>query len=52
MASLVPVALAHLSPSHLDFFSLWCKMLHLEMSMDVSRKEGAAALWMHNSQER
>jgi len=50
MLRLVPESIAHLQTAHLDFFSLWCQMLHLEM-LSSNAQEGVSGLWMSTGQE-
>lgn len=51
MATLIPQATGHLMQSHLDYFRLWCLLLHLEIS--VNKKDGAIrALWCQDASKR
>ncbi|XP_068218032.1 DNA replication ATP-dependent helicase/nuclease DNA2-like [Palaemon carinicauda] len=51
MATLIPQATGHLKQSHLDYFRLWCLLLHLEIA--VNKKDNAVrSLWCQNADKR
>ena len=52
MTSLVPETLQHLLPEHLQYFSQWCEMLHLEMTSSRQRASGVKELWCKTAFER
>ncbi|XP_033730996.1 DNA replication ATP-dependent helicase/nuclease DNA2-like, partial [Pecten maximus] len=50
MSSLVPDALAHLSPSHMDYFTRWCLMLDLESQTNI--QSGLRKIWCRTGPQR
>ncbi|XP_064087433.1 DNA replication ATP-dependent helicase/nuclease DNA2-like [Macrobrachium nipponense] len=51
MSTLIPQATGHLMQSHLDYFRLWCLLLHLEIA--VNKKDGAIRnLWCQDASKR
>ncbi|XP_060065451.1 DNA replication ATP-dependent helicase/nuclease DNA2-like [Ylistrum balloti] len=50
MSTLVPESLAHLSPSHLDYFTRWCLMLDLESQANI--QSGLRKIWCRTGPQR
>ncbi|XP_021343498.1 DNA replication ATP-dependent helicase/nuclease DNA2-like isoform X1 [Mizuhopecten yessoensis] len=50
MSTLVPDTLAHLSPSHLEYFTHWCLMLDLESQANI--RSGLRKIWCKTGPQR